>query len=367
MRVPVCRILAVGEVSNWGKQFLISLQQENILDVGYEPDVQGFCTSLRSNLEPQILFIESVPESRNWILNLRQNNRFLYLVWYGRSFSKEDLIFAMENRIYCVLENMRPEDKRVMEWISKLANNRDTFFEFEHIIRSVKSILLQADQNDSEKQFVTEIKTALTKIERAILQNEFHTPPLHSSNAGETKLPIHKTQGVGDAISTVADLERTGVLWIKGSLPFEEGKAEFLQGKIVAANAGEVRGVKALYRMFLWDEPRFLFVRRDPKDCILEEHLNLSLKYICEEGQNLRRRYEMVRKELPPLDLRLEFEPTILHNGTSLPSADFATLASVVEYGKVSNVLDYNPQPDVHIYESLIRLKKNGLIRVALG
>lgn len=365
MRVPVCRILAVGEVSSWGKQFLISLQQESILDVGYEPNVPRFSSSLATNLEPQILFLENLPESRNWILNLRQSGRFLYLVWFGRSFSKDDLMFAMENRIYCVLENLRPEDRKVMDWISRLSSNRDSFSQFEHILRSVKSILLQAGEDEALKPFLNEIKTALTKIERCALQNEFHTPLSPKGTAADTKLPFHKTQDFGDALTTVADLERTGVLWIKGNQPSEEGQIEFLQGKIVAAKAGEVRGIKAVYRIFLWDEPRFLFVRRDPKDCILEEHLNLGIKYICEEGQNFRHRYEMIRRELPPFDLQLELEPASLHAGTSVASQDFSTLASIVEFGKVENVLDYNDLPDVQIYESLIRLKKNNMIRIA--
>ena len=125
----------------------------------------------------------------------------------------------------------------------------------------------------------------------------------------------------------------------------------------MSAHVGEVHGLKAIYRMFLWDEPRFLFNRQDSKDCQVEEQLPHAIKFIIQEGAELRKRYEALRRELPPDELRLQLEPTALHSGTALSPNEFFTLASVVEFEKIAAVVDYNPLCDVAIYESLIHLR----------
>src|SRR5206468_806071 len=102
-----------------------------------------------------------------------------------------------------------------------------------------------------------EFKTALGKVERAgTMSNEFLSAALDGGHGDKETLPFARSQDIGDALFTVHDLERTGALWIRGNLAGQEGKVEFLQGKLVAATAGGVHGVKAIFRMFLWDEPR---------------------------------------------------------------------------------------------------------------
>jgi Domain of unknown function (DUF4388) len=361
MKVPSCRVTSVGELSLWGKQFLGSLQSANLVDITYEPSFQKFASSpLVSEL--QVVFLENTADSRQQILKLRQQNRRLYLIWFGRNFAKEDLFFAFDQRLFYVFENMRPDDPRLLNGMQKIVTSVDNTGALEQVLRSVKGILIQAE-NENSLPIVAEIKTALSKIERFGLQSEF------SGSFGEiplsdVKLPFHKAQGFGDALTTVHDLERTGLLWIKGFVPGEEGRVEFLQGKILSASTGEVRGLKAIHRMFLWDELRFLFTRKDPRESNLVDHINLSMKFICNEGEQLKRRFEKVRRELPPGDLKLELDPNSLHAGVHLGLEEFSTLASVVEFNNVARVLDYNPLPDVALYESLIQLRRHNMIRV---
>ena len=106
-------------------------------------------------------------------------------------------------------------------------------------------------------------------------------------------------------------------------------------------------------------------MRREPKDSISEDYIDVSLKYLCREGQAQRQKFEQIRRELPPQELVLELESASLHPDTGLSPHDFTTLATLVEFGRVSDVLDYNSLPDVSVYESLIHLKKQNLIRVA--
>ncbi len=361
--VPCCRVISVGEVTNWASQFLSALKAANLIEVGAEPSVENFVRTPNSGNQATIAFVENSPDSRRWIHAIREGGRRCFIVWYGRGFSKEDLHFALEHRIYRVFENARAEDKALETEIRKLAAAADRQRETEQILQSIKSTLLDA-QNSGKSSVVDEIKSAVSKMERGVSGNEFQAKPDFQSVGAESKIPFYKEQDFGDALATVHDLERTGLLAVKGPLPGQEGRIEFLTGKIVGAVTGQVRGLKAIYRMFLWDSPKFVFNKMNPDDLEVEEHLNLNMKYIRAEGHALRARFNVIRRELPPGELRLELEPNALHGGVKLPPDDFSTLSSVVEFGSVGRVLDYCELPDVTIYESLIRLKRNQMIRV---
>lgn len=365
MVVPCCRVHSVGEVSAWAAQFLGALQSANVIEVRSEPSVDVFSKGQNTANEMVIAFIENSPESRRWIQTIRERGRRCFLVWYGRGFTKEDLHFALDQRVYRVIENARAEDKALVADIRKVAAAAEIQMESEQLIHSIKSTLLQDTEQEKGSGMVDEIKSAVTKLERGVANNEFQAR-MSSPSVADPKLPFYKEQEFGDALGTVHDLERTGVLSVRGQLPGQEGRVEFLQGKIVGAVTGQVRGLKAIYRMFLWDEPRFVFGKMDPDDLVVEEHLTLGMKYIRAEGESLRTRFNLIRRELPPGEIKLELEPNALHGGVRLPPDEFSTLSSVVEFGSVGRVIDYNPLPDVAIYEALIQLKRNQMIRVAL-
>jgi len=361
--VPCCRVISVGEVSNWASQFLSALKASNLIEVGAEPAVENFVRTPNSANQVAIAFVENSPDSRRWIQAIREGGRRCFIVWYGRGFTKEDLHFAIEHRVYRVFENARADDKALEGEIRKLAAAVDQQRETEQILQSIKSTLLEA-QTDGKSPLIEEIKSAVSKMEAGVAGNEFQAKPDHPSTHVESRIPFYKEQEFGDALATVHDLERTGLLAVRGPLPGQEGRVEFLQGKIVGAVAGQVRGLKAIYRMFLWDTPKYVFSKVNPDDMDVEEHLNLNMKFIRSEGYALRTRFNAIRRELPPGELKLELEPNALHGGVKLPPDDFSTLSSVVEFGNVGRVLDFNELPDVAIYESLIRLKRNQMIRV---
>lgn len=373
MKVPHCKAYCVGEVTSWGKQFLSDLQAANVIETAFQSP-QEFITNAGVPTAPVLVCVENTPESKKTIQKLRASGRLFFLLWYGRGFSKEDLAFAIEHRAYAFFEHARSEDKKLIETVGRAAACLESAEQFDQIIHALKSLLLQSESEEALKPLVTEIKTAVAKLERCGLRNELAGPkyPAPSQaasavNTPDTTTPFYKTQDFGDALTTVHDLERTGVLFIRGELPGNEGKVEFIQGKIVSAAAGDTRGMKAVWRMFLWDQPRFMFSRRDPQDCFVEEPVSISMKHLCQEGEELRRRYEAIRREVPPLELKIELEPTSMHAGTRLSFHDFSTLASVVEFGRISHVIDNNPLPDVALFEALIRLKKGNMIRVSVA
>ena len=360
MKVPCGKVYCVGEVTSWGKQFLADLQAKHVIEVSFVSASE--LLQLPSAMNSAVLvMVENSTESKRTITKLRSATKSFYYLWFGRMFTKEDYQFAVESRAYAVLEHARSEDPKVLQAITKAAENIEAELHFEHVLHSLKAILLEDENNEAVRPVVSEIKTALKKMEKFALKNELSGGVM---SASENSTPFYKAQDFADALMTVSELERTGSLGVKDELPGNEGYVEFIQGKIVSAVSGETRGLKAIYRMFLWDQPKFLFSRRDPEDCIIEEQLNLSMKMVCDEGIRLRQRYDRIRREIPPFDLRLELEPSSLHPDTKLTAEEFSTLASVVEFGKVSQVVDNNKLPDVILLEGLIRLKKSNQIRV---
>jgi len=363
MNVPTCRVICVGEVTPWGKQYLGTLQAKNIIDVAYE-SVQQYINSLSVPTQPVVVFVENTVDSKKCIEQLRASGRYFCLGWFGKNFSREDYAFGLEARVYAIIETTSMDEKRVAEIVERISARLEANETFDHLIHSLKAVLLQSEADETSKPLVTEIKAAVAKLEHCGINNEMLAPHAKTSeNLPST--PFHKTQGFGDALSIIHDLERTGALYVRGSLPTEQGRVEFLQGKIVSVRVDDVRGEKALYRMFLWDEPRFMFTRRDPQNCVVDEPMPDSLKYMCLEGEALRRRYDLIRREIPPPELRLVLDPNSLHVGTKLTLEEFSTLTSVIEFSQVAQVLDYNHLSDVAIYGSLIRLKKQNIIRVA--
>lgn len=360
---PLCRIFSVGETTAWAKQFLGKLQEDNIIEVTFEPSVDKYCKDMASVHQVPIVFVENSADSRKWIEKMRASFLRCYLVWYGRGFSKEDLLFAMEKRVYLVIDNARAEEPSVRKSIDRVSKAAGMQQDYDQIIHTIKAMLIEGDAIQGAEHFVSEIKTAVNKLEKCDPNYEFLTM-VRESSGGLQKLPFHKNQDFGDALATVHELERTGVLLIAGQLPGQEGRIEFISGKIASAISGKAHGLKAIYRMFLWDDPKFAFTKKDPDEFQIKEDLNLSMKYIRMEGESLKKRFNSIRRELPPTNISLVLEPSSLHAGTRLSRDEFSTLASVVEFGKVSQVLDYNSLPDVKIYESLILLKRNSMIRV---
>ncbi len=361
MKVPRCKVQCVGEITPWGKQLLKDLQGENVI----EPTFQS-AQEFMEGSGPALALIENTPDSKASIIRIRQSARRFYFIWYGRVFSKEDCQFAVDVRAYAVLEHARAEDTKLVDIFGKAAESLEIATQFNHLVHSLKSLLVQAEAEEANRPLVNEVKTAVSKIETCVFGNELlggkpGVPP------GQGATPFYRTQDFSDALQTVHDLERTGVLWVKADLPGQEGKVEFIQGKIVSAQAGDARGLKGIYRMFLWDQPKFQFSRREAQDCFVEEQITMSLQHLSKEGEDFRKRYERIRREIPPGELKVELEPSALHAGTRLPHAEFSTLASVVEFGRISQVIDNNPLPDVTLFECLIHLKKQNMLRVKAG
>jgi len=356
MQGPLCEAIALGEFSSWAKQLLNDWQAEDLLQLSFESSIASFCNRAPDAHKVQIAILENGPTSKTGISLLRSSTHELLIVWIGQSFTKEDCSFAVENKLFGIVENPKLSDKRAQDLLVRAAEMRAQKNQLTHLIHSLKGLVLQSESKNTDQELVSEMKTGLGKVEKLIHQSNTHS--------GSSILPLAQSQGLGDVLLTLSELERTGTLWIRGARPNQEGKIDFLQGKITFAEAGSVHQLKAVYRMFSWETPRFLFNRKAPEAYESGQLIPLEMGLLVEEGEKQALRFKQIERQIPPLELKVDFVPQSLNIKTALSPNDFHTLVQVVEYHFVSDILDYSHSWDIDLLEGLINLKKSGHIKV---
>lgn len=362
MKVPHCRVRTVGEFTDWGKRFINHLDENQLVEISPVESINNLLEN--QNQAMSIVLLENTKDSQSLIEQIRASSQRIFILWVGRIFSQEDLHFALQHRIFWVFENSRPDDESVAQGFVKLSVHIEKEKNIELIIRSMKSSLLQAE-GDIAPAVMADLRTAVSRMAEIIVMDDFAFGPAVTQHHDNSKMLIHASETLKDVLTTIDNLDRTGVLWIRGAQPGQEGRIEFLTGRIGSAYAGEVRGSKAVYRMFLWDSPKFMFARRDPDEISVDQRFYDSIKHLNVEGEAYKNRYEKIRKELPPPEIELELDPSYLHSGAEIEEDEFHTLASVIEFGKVYQVIDYNELPDTVLYDGLISLRKKNIIRIA--
>ncbi len=363
-RLSSGRLFFLGTPTPWANQFLDALQQAGPFTIQREENIAQFFEYPQIQNRVSVVFLEQSAHATKLLSELRASNRKIVLVWFGKNFTKEELQTAFLYRVHTVLENPQAADAKVMQQVTGAIAAAEAAERSEELLFSIKAAVLQIGENEEVPGSLKELRTGLLKLQKHAVTNEFLGKPTPS---GRVAVPFYKSQTLADSLLMVQDLERTGELTIRVKKQSLQGKIVFLQGRPVAAQCGETRGLKAMYRMFLWSEPEFSFVGRDPAETPVEETFSLSLREICLEGESLRARFEKIRPHIPPSQVKLRLEPGALSTQTQLDRDAFSTLSSVVELGKVAQILDYNPLPDVVLYECLIGLKKSGLVRVIAG
>lgn len=364
MQSPLCQAIALGEFSPWAKQILNEWQSEGLINLSYEASVAHFVQKHARPDQSHIAIVENSNTSKQIITQIRTSEHPVLILWVGKSFSKEDFAFALGNRIYATIENPALADKNAQSVFSRADSARTKKDQLKHLFQSLKTLLLQTEPDSKNKSLFAELKAAVGKMERLTDANELFNLEIRKEAGSQSTLPLHKSQGLGDALLTIAELERTGTLWVRGAKPEEEGKIDFIQGQITVAEAGAVTQLKAIYRMFLWDSPRFLFNRKNPEDCEAREIINRDIEALVKEGEEHQLRFQTLKKELPPTNLKLDIEASSMNTSIALSPLDFSTLTDVVAFKFVTDILDYSKNWDVDLFEGLIRLKKSGMIKI---
>jgi len=282
----------------------------------------------------------------------------------GEGFSKEDLALAIKNRVFGVFENPTRFDKHIQHIFQKSEAHCNNINQLNLLLQNLRSLFIQVESDIKDSDLASEIKTGLSKIGKLSEFDEFFTPEATPDSTPGSAMPLAKSQTLGEVLLTIAELERTGTLWVRGPKPNQEGKIDFIQGKITSAESGSVQQLKAIYRMFLWEGARFLFNRKNVEDCETKALIPIEMQLLVREGEQHFKRFEQIQKEIPPLHLELDIEPNSIQVNTQVSPVDFHALVQVVEYHHLTDVLDYSPLWDIDVFEGLIRLRKSGHIKV---
>jgi hypothetical protein len=337
--------------------FLAAVAKAGPFDIQWEPSVESLLAKTKSRVD--VVVLEHSSDFKSIVSALRSSGRKFVIVLVAQALTKEEALFAIEQRIHSLLEKPDPLSPHTLEQFRKAIEQSENAAHSEALFFSLKSALLGLS-GDTVGESAEEIRKGLSKVEKTLQINEFLGGSIGS--AGETKLPFYKSQSFADALLTIEDLGRTGTLQIKSGPLL--GKVEFLQGRPTSATAGEARAVKALFRIFLWESPEFTFRHQEAAAIRVRDAFEFSTSQMCREGETLCARFETIRSQIPPLSVRLQLDPEALNTQTKLDKDEFSTLASVVELSKVAEVIDYNPLHDVILYECLIGLRRSGVIRV---
>ncbi len=355
----VCSAYVVGNLSQSGIQFIKKLLELGIIEASFESSVDSFIESHKKEKELLIIFIEDYPENRTYLSKLRKSIPKSSIVFFGRGISKENILLCFENNVELIIDSLRPEDPKLKILLDNLASIVERRKEYETLIRTLKVLFVEGETKDPV-WFLKEVKTVIGKLDSLDI-----TSFVGSKNVDKMRIPFYQNQSLAEALSSVSSLERSGKLIIKGALTGQEGEIVFLQGRIASVTTGHVSGLKALYRMFLWDDLKFSFVREYPITILSDDTFNVSIKYISSQGEKQKKIYDELRCSLPPHSIVLEVDPKSITTSVKLNRNAFNTLASVIEFKQVSKILDCNSMNDVDLLASLIKLRKNKMIRVA--
>jgi DNA-binding response OmpR family regulator len=143
----------------------------------------------------------------------------------------------------------------------------------------------------------------------------------------------------------------------------EDGRIEFVQGRIVDAQCGSALGTKALYRMLGWADANFRVIARDgdpPETTIAAATSSLLMEGVVSLDE-----WARWSELLPGPDLRIELASDARTRlaGITLRPAEFDLLARAKSGVTVAAALEESPYPDAEIAEAICTLLARGVAR----
>lgn len=152
----------------------------------------------------------------------------------------------------------------------------------------------------------------------------------------------------------------SGELRVRG--PVKQASIFFMDGYIQQAFCGSISGRKALLRILSWPGLQWKFLPENESPKISIPPLNYSLGDFLELYMNWLGRWKKVANLVPPLNIKVKVKPQTFAQVTAWDEAKYEVVARVCEYGRVSEILNNTPLDDIDIYETLIDLRRSGLI-----
>jgi len=172
---------------------------------------------------------------------------------------------------------------------------------------------------------------------------------------------VHKNENLSLAqfVRELMLLGASGELRLSSGL--KSGAVFFDGGLCVHAISGSVMGQKALFRMWGWEQPKWRF---NSDKVAIQRSVSIGL---VQYEKNYRQWSELWRKVshfLPPPHLKLRAVPEEFLKRRSWSVSECKVLATICEYSLVRDILNYCRLDDVAIIESLIQMRRQGLIAV---
>jgi DNA-binding response OmpR family regulator len=143
----------------------------------------------------------------------------------------------------------------------------------------------------------------------------------------------------------------------------DEGRIEFLGGRIVDAQAGSAHGRKALFRMLGWADATFRLMPREGD--APEATIEAATATVLMDGLISLDEWVRWGNLLPAPKTRIELAEdarTRLH-GHSLRPVEFDLLARAKSGVTVERVLEDSPHPDGQVAETICTLLARGIVR----
>lgn len=165
---------------------------------------------------------------------------------------------------------------------------------------------------------------------------------------------------------TLADICREFLSsWTTGELRvgsgLKHGSIFFKEGTLTHAVAGAVSGLKALTRMFAWEEPTWRF-NADKKPDLGTRDLAIGFMEFSTVYRNWREHWGRLRTFSPPSNLRLRGVVRPFNQKVSWTNAEYQVMSAVCEFKLIRDVFNNCALLDVEILSALVDMRRQGLV-----
>jgi hypothetical protein len=326
-----------------------TLAEENYISDVHTSDVDA----LKSVIErkPNIIFLSSdfVPDIKEFISRIKN--------------------YDSKANIVCMLAGNTVESQADMTEIGVKYYIETPLVSTRGILDKVEAIEAEIIDVDEKNSFFISMLTGLKKLTSLdnklkrkinIALNMFTNP---EDSSGKIKGTL-KEIPYFEAVRIASSVHGEGIMEFVN----DEERAVFIirnKNVISAYVAPGVRGLKAFLRVAGWEDGNFNFRNKINVSYSVEADIaTMEMGRLCSMA---RRAYEWsirMRNNIPPKDMNLKINIKSLTQKQDLNQIEFEVLTTMVEKSAIKDIVNYNSNTDVDIMDSLISLRKKGVIEV---